>query len=936
MSPEKSQFINLAISGKGAKLSTSAGAERSQVAMNLAAQNEGYVSPKGYVNPLAEDIDQRMGPQPVGKGGRTEAWTQKNLHSGFEMLKANLTRDLEGQAPPIHPGHELVGEMMQRAGTPVTIATKAGFMPAEFTSSEYGEGKKFEDVGRDFTAPNHRNFKVFSQRVDREIAKLAHSDHIPEQHDAFGDFEGGAEASLYTDHHKSIPYDLTKAGASLKALHQGQLASLVFESHAHGPDLLHHIESDLSPQEVRDQLSKHGIANRTILADTASNEGTRVKLFDPEGAITGNVDRFISDPASRVTGNTLERGRGEFIGDQSFSSRDKARDDYRRILEEVPEGRPDQDWSRYNDLAASADRHYQEIKGSKAAWMPGEAEGERKRSADYIPRSRAHFMPGTPERVDPDRVVQKRASDHLVWVPADALDERWGNNLYNQGLYLSKGGGPNQIEGRYERASKYLEGTGKINAPEVSVWDDGSAHFIDGRHTFASMRDKGYTHVPVALDKESLDNARATGLTGKAQFMPGRVEEGKLGQEILNAPDEKSEQNPGAWSRYGSRERTPITIQTGEQKPYYDPVEKAYFLPSADAIPVTYKANGDPEKISYAITKAPLIAGKLPDKVAKDAPDRFAGVAQFDYLNPTQRKKLTALDDSSAVTTFADKLTTMLRGWLKDPSLEGAKDWYNNTRPKLRDAFGSKVKLFTEFLGATSPKQNPAVNLLHAIEAFDLNDAGAYKRHIDLYTKALDLMAKGEGELGRHLIEQGILKDMPESDAKALAHYVEHHEILPRRPNQSQYGINSGAVLKVLAGTWKGGPKTRQFAANLLGTSDAATIDDWAIRTMREIGYKGFQDQWRIQPQSKLGVDDLDFGFSQLVFDQAAKNVGLKPQEAQALAWVAERQHWMNEGWMKGLDPEEDFATPFSQIFPEGRPRLSTEEARRLITLGAK
>ena len=110
----------------------------------------------------------------------------------------------------------------------------------------------------------------------------------------------------------------------------------------------------------------------------------------------------------------------------------------------------------------------------------------------------------------------------------------------------------------------------------------------------------------------------------------------------------------------------------------------------------------------------------------------------------------------------------------------------------------------------------------------------------------------------------------------------------------------------MLAGTWLDevkGPKTPNFFRNLFGLGTDATIDMWAARTMRRLGYEGHPDapdQWRIQPASESPVSNLDFAFSQQAFGQAADRLGMKAHELQAIMWYAEKHLWAERGWAKG------------------------------------
>ena len=352
-----------------------------------------------------------------------------------------------------------------------------------------------------------------------------------------------------------------------------------------------------------------------------------------------------------------------------------------------------------------------------------------------------------------------------------------------------------------------------------------------------------------------------------------------------------------------------------------------------EALPVTTRLDKDgkpqPVPIPYDITKSPLIAGKYPQKLAKDAPDRMS--SQFSYnINPTEGRRLTAIDDASGVTTFVNKLVPMLKAWLKDPAIASGKEWYNTIGDKLKGAFGNGANQFMEFLAATSPMKRPHANFLEAYEAKTLADQGHYDRHIDLYNKARDMMSSDPEGFIQHV--KGLTGNEAPTQAKALAGYIAHHDILPLKANGQKYGFNSEAVLRVLSGRWKEdvkGPKTPQFNKNITGENDDPTIDDWAARTLREIGYKGQQDQWRIQPASKTGVSNEDFAFGQLVFKRAAEKLGLKPKEAQALAWVGEQDKWVKNGWAD--IPSQSFDKPFDLAFPKKGPKLSPAQLQEAL-----
>jgi hypothetical protein len=131
-------------------------------------------------------------------------------------------------------------------------------------------------------------------------------------------------------------------------------------------------------------------------------------------------------------------------------------------------------------------------------------------------------------------------------------------------------------------------------------------------------------------------------------------------------------------------------------------------------------------------------------------------------------------------------------------------------------------------------------------------------------------------------------------------------EMKPLKSNGTKFGLNSDAVLRVLADRWiqnVKGPKTPNLFNNLFNCGTDATIDMWAARTMRRLGFEGVEgapEEWRLQPQSEDGVSNLDFAFSQEAFKQAADKLGMKPHQLQAILWYGEKMHYAQKGYTKG------------------------------------
>lgn len=64
------------------------------------------------------------------------------------------------------------------------------------------------------------------------------------------------------------------------------------------------------------------------------------------------------------------------------------------------------------------------------------------------------------------------------------------------------------IRNRFSRFGEFVATAPSVEAAIIDILDDGKICFVNGRHRFAWFRDYGLTHVPVALSKESIINAK--------------------------------------------------------------------------------------------------------------------------------------------------------------------------------------------------------------------------------------------------------------------------------------------------------------------------------------------------------------------------------------------------------------------------------------------
>jgi hypothetical protein len=327
------------------------------------------------------------------------------------------------------------------------------------------------------------------------------------------------------------------------------------------------------------------------------------------------------------------------------------------------------------------------------------------------------------------------------------------------------------------------------------------------------------------------------------------------------------------------------------------------------------KATGAPEyeKEDYDLTNAPLLGkkalgytekGQL-NKAPKGTEDTISTRygKDFDYLNPTDKARLSHMDKISAVDTFTKKLSQAYEAIKDQPDVMAGKGWYGEVRDLLEKHFPEHKDFIAQLFAATSARQGVKQNFNQAMHIFDQYLKGEYDRHIDLYKKARAIRDTAPGALLQHVLDNKLHEEgrPPVNDNKAMAAYIAHHGILPLARHGAKFGMNSNQVLKVLAGTWAqdvGGPKTPNYAGNLSGKTLQATIDMWAARLMRRLGHDGINKApWLIQPGAETGVKNIDFGLGQLAFRRAAEQHGLSPDDLQAIMWFAEQKHWRNNKW---------------------------------------
>jgi len=90
----------------------------------------------------------------------------------------------------------------------------------------------------------------------------------------------------------------------------------------------------------------------------------------------------------------------------------------------------------------------------------------------------------------------------LMEVPTGKIDAGWSKE--GPAFYIPPGGGGAEIGGRLARAQEFIQSGTPVEAPRVSMAENGRIAFEDGRHRFAAMRDAGDHTVGVMVPNEQV------------------------------------------------------------------------------------------------------------------------------------------------------------------------------------------------------------------------------------------------------------------------------------------------------------------------------------------------------------------------------------------------------------------------------------------------
>ena len=232
-------------------------------------------------------------------------------------------------------------------------------------------------------------------------------------------------------------------------------------------------------------------------------------------------------------------------------------------------------------------------------------------------------------------------------------------------------------------------------------------------------------------------------------------------------------------------------------------------------------------------------------------------------------------------------------------------NWYRSMRSALRNEFGGMGDVFADVLGATSAQTGVEMNWRNAVEIMRRYSRGEYDDEIRMYQEMLD-----SGDVNPTRLQQ-MHKD-PDNPFRLITNAA-----------GALFNTNSPAATKALFDMFRvadGAPKTPNFTGNLIGYTNAATVDVWDARHLRRLaglprlpppvekGVTGEHLKGSTLEEPKIGGE---FGFGQRVKRDAARIINdegilrevapdledMNPDDLQAVAWFLEKELWTKNGW---------------------------------------
>jgi hypothetical protein len=257
-------------------------------------------------------------------------------------------------------------------------------------------------------------------------------------------------------------------------------------------------------------------------------------------------------------------------------------------------------------------------------------------------------------------------------------------------------------------------------------------------------------------------------------------------------------------------------------------------------------------------------------------------------------------DANKVATKFAQEIVKIYaranKGDKNAKNIIAHQNWYKNVAKLLRQEYGGFGDIVADLLGSTSPNTPVDTNFNFSMDVMRRFVRGDFDKEMAAFVKHVD-------------------------GKKKVSEFPDENKI--RQISGKLYGMNSVRAMEALADLWKGikagqAPKAKNFAANLIGKSDMATIDVWAARMLRRSAnlLPGI-DLPRIPPPAEKGVTGLwnakatavtgEYGFGAEVLEKVSKLlkertnlkkiVDLDPPSLQAIAWFAEKELWGKKNW---------------------------------------
>lgn len=306
---------------------------------------------------------------------------------------------------------------------------------------------------------------------------------------------------------------------------------------------------------------------------------------------------------------------------------------------------------------------------------------------------------------------------------------------------------------------------------------------------------------------------------------------------------------------------------------------------------------------------------------------------------------------------LADLIIPEAEQALLSPEALAGIGWYSAFKETLYQTFGGNARMVAQVLGTTSPQTPVPNNYGYTMEFGNRLSRGEYDALIEEYRKHLeevngifsdewyreyvlknDATLKAQQKKGQPVTEQDIedaiarMGRIPKEHVSATRDFAKTKGVV-RRENGKMFGLAANAPLEVIHNQWLNfvdGPKTPNFAKNLVGESRNATIDLWAARFIRRVIYDGKAKQWRILPATEMpvqhgyragdGMLTNDYGIAERAMGLAAESLGMHADDLQALLWFHEKVYWEQNGWsdLRFGDFREEIARHNNERFVAG------------------